>query len=394
MNATAKLLEEFPPIATEAWQQAIANDLKGADPKALLSQTPEGLAVKPFYRAEDIAGLKFTDAPPGHFPYARGARSRAAGKSAKKSTRRIRPRPIARPALRWTLAPTKSPFAGPPFETPPISPRSSPTSTKFLFTLRPPPMHTRCYPPARITGCIHRPRAARTSAAFDPLANADFAAEVLAVAPPAFAPFAISAAHCKQAQANSATQIGVALAAAVEYLAAMSDRGVDIDRAATAVEFSFTIAANYFFEIAKLRAFRMAWARVVESFAGSRSSARARIAARTTAKPEAAANAHCNILRGATAAMAAVLGGADSIIVAPFDEHSKSPNESSRRLARNTQLLLRHEAGFARVADAAGGSYYLESITDFLARAAWKTVQEIESRGGYRMAGAGFGRKD
>lgn len=392
MNATAKLLEEFPPIATEAWQQAIANDLKGADPKALLSQTPEGLAVKPFYRAEDIAGLKFTDAPPGHFPYARGARSMAGWQ--------IREEIHATDPVEANCAASAALAAGADeiaFCRPAI--RNAADLAAILANLHEIPVHFADADEPLIRLLDHRlhqrPRAARTSAAFDPLANADFAAEVLAVALPAFAPFAISAAHCKQAQANSATQIGVALAAAVEYLAAMSDRGVDIDRAATAVEFSFTIAANYFFEIARLRAFRMAWARVVESFAGSRSSARARIAARTTAKPEAAANAHCNILRGATAAMAAVLGGADSIIVAPFDEHSKSPNESSRRLARNTQLLLRHEAGFARVADAAGGSYYLESITDFLARAAWKTMQEIESRGGYRMAGSeGLGSKD
>ena len=86
--------------------------------------------------------------------------------------------------------------------------------------------------------------------------------------------------------------------------------------------------------------------------------------------------------------MAAVLGGADSVTVAPFDACYKQPDEASRRLARNTQLLLKHEAWMGRVADAAGGSYYVEALTDFLAREGWKRMQEIEARGGYRKAQA------
>ena len=84
--------------------------------------------------------------------------------------------------------------------------------------------------------------------------------------------------------------------------------------------------------------------------------------------------------------MAAVLGGADSVMVAPFDACYRGPDEASRRLARNTQLLLKHEAGMGRVADAAGGSYYVETITDFLASEGWKIMQGIEARGGYRKA--------
>ncbi len=192
----------------------------------------------------------------------------------------------------------------------------------------------------------------------------------------------------EEAGATAVEEIGFALAAGVDFLAAMQEREVEVDRAASALEFSFAMGANYFFQIAKLRAFRMMWARAVESFGGTLDGARARIAARTSRWNKTIYDPHVNILRATTEAMAAVLGGADSLMVAPFDECYKQPDEASRRLARNTQLLLKHEAWLGRVADAAGGSYYVEAITDFLAREGWKRFQEIEARGGYRKAQA------
>ncbi len=382
MTANDKLLEEFPAIGTAAWEQAIARDLKSADAiKTLEWQTPEGLAVKPFYRAEDIAELKFPAAGPGEFPYARGART-AGGWQIREVIDATDPAEANRGAV-VALAAGADEIA---FSRAEIENASD--LDAILAHLKEIPVHFAAAGEPLIQLLIGRlrkqPRAARTSAACDPLANPGFAAETLRIAPPAFTPFAIDAAQGESAEANSAEQIGAALAAGVEYLAALSDCGADIDRAASAVEFSFAIGTNYFFEIAKLRAFRMGWARVVESFGGSRQNAKARIAARTVPRNEAAADAHLNILRGTTAAMAAVLGGADSVVVAPFDEPSKTPDEPSRRLARNTQLLLRHEGCFARVADAGGGAYYLESVTDFLACAAWKAMQETEARGGYR----------
>jgi len=111
-----------------------------------------------------------------------------------------------------------------------------------------------------------------------------------------------------------------------------------------------------------------------------------RIHARTSQWNKTIYDPHVNILRGTTEAMSAILGGADSISVAPFDECYKAPDEASRRLARNTQILLKHEALFSQVADPGGGSYYLESITDSIARASWELMQKIESHGGFRKA--------
>jgi len=168
----------------------------------------------------------------------------------------------------------------------------------------------------------------------------------------------------------------------------MEESGVDAIRAAKAIEFSFAIGSNYFFQIAKLRAFRMVWARVVESFGGTGEEGRARIAARTSRWNKTVYDPHVNVLRATTEAMAAVLGGADSVAVAPFDECFGKPDGAAGRLARNTQLVLKHEAWLGRVADAGGGSYYLEAITELLAREGWKRMQEIEARGGYRKAQA------
>ncbi len=232
------------------------------------------------------------------------------------------------------------------------------------------------------------PRAAEISTGCDALANVEFAAEAIAAAPAGLVPFSIDGATFAEAGATAVEEIGFALAAGVDFLAALAERGVDLNRAAGALEFSFAVGCNYFFEIAKFRAFRMLWARAVESFGGTHEAARARIAARTSQWNKTVYDPHVNILRATTEAMAAVLGGADAVTVTPFDACYKAPDEASRRLARNTQLLLKHEAWLGRVADAGGGSYALETITDFVAREGWRVMQDIEARGGFRRAQA------
>jgi methylmalonyl-CoA mutase len=186
------------------------------------------------------------------------------------------------------------------------------------------------------------PRAAETSTGYDALDSVEFAAEVIPAAPAGLIPFTVHGEAFAEAGGTAVEEIGFALAAGVDFLAALAERGVDVNRAAAALEFSFATGSNYFFEIAKFRAFRMLWARAVESFGGSREAARARIAARTSRWNKTVYDPHINILRATTETMAAVLGGADSVTVTPFDACYKAPDEASRRLARNTQLLLKH----------------------------------------------------
>jgi methylmalonyl-CoA mutase len=180
-------------------------------------------------------------------------------------------------------------------------------------------------------------------------------------------------------------ELGCALAEGVEILAQLTEHGLTIPEITSSVVFSFSVGANYFFEIAKLRAARTLWARIVESFEpGAAESARMTINARTLHATKTIYDAHNNLLRATTEAMAAVIGGTDALQVEAFDETYRVPDAFSRRLARNTQLILKKEAWLDRVADPGGGSYYLETLTDSLAREAWKLLQAIEAVGGFR----------
>jgi methylmalonyl-CoA mutase len=383
---TEKLLEEFPPIAAAEWQAAIARDLKGVDPeKRLTWRTDEGMAVKAFYRAEDLANMAGADVAPGEFPYRRS--TRATGEW------RIREEidvTDVEEANRLAQAAVAAGAEGVSFSGASVAGPSE--LERLLRNLDTIPVHFERADERLIRMLLERqsktPRSAEISTGLDALASLDFAAEVVPAVASGFVPIAIHAESSADAGATAAEEIGFALAAGVDFLAHLAERGVAIDRAAASLEFSFAIGSNYFFEIAKFRAFRLVWARVVESFGGSPQAAKARMAARTSKWNKTVYDPHVNVLRATTEAMAAILGGADAVTVAPFDACAKAPDEASRRLARNTQLLLKHEALLGRVADAGGGSYALEKITDFLAHEGWKTMQEIEARGGFLKAQA------
>jgi methylmalonyl-CoA mutase len=380
--ASDNLLEEFPLVSTQSWEEVISRDLKGADyTKKLVWQSEDGLAVKPYYRAEDIAGLEYLAAAPGSFPYVRGDRSTGDWRI-REEVDAVDPATANRSACTAVVAGAEE--IG--FRNVRIG-NASDLAT-LLANLQEIPIHFQNASEALILLLIERKMPLPVSTGWDPLTHLDFAAEVATTAPHTFVPFTIRGDEFEESGATAVQEIGFTLAAAIDFLAEMQSRKVDVNRAAAALAFSFTIGSDYFFQIAKLRGFRLLWARAVESFGGSLESAKARIHARTSRWNETIYDPHVNILRGTTEAMSAALGGADSISVAPFDECYKAPEEAGYRLARNTQILLKQEALLSRVADPGGGSYYLEVITDFIARESWKTMQAIEVAGGYRKARA------
>ncbi len=378
--ASDTLLHEFPPVSTRAWEDAIAKDLKGADyAKKLVWQTEDGLAVKPYYRAEDIAGLEYLNAAPGNFPFVRGDRAEADWRICEEIEAQD-PTEANRVACNAVVAGAEEiAFLQ-------VQVASAPDLDVLLAHLQEIPVHFQNADEALIRLLLERKWNAGVSTGCDPFKNLEFAAEAIAKSPTTFVPFTISGSQFEESGATAVQEVGFTLAAGIDFLAEMQSRKVDINRAAASVTFSFAIGSNYFFQIAKLRAFRLLWARAVESFGGKRESAKARIHARTSRWNETIYDPHVNILRGTTEAMSAALGGADSICVAPFDECYRMPDEASRRLARNTQILLKQEALLSRVADPGGGSYCLEVITDFIAREGWKTMQAIEAAGGFRKA--------
>jgi methylmalonyl-CoA mutase len=382
--ASNHLLQEFPSVSTELWEEVIRRDLKGAEyDKKLIWHTAVGLAVKPYYRAEDIAVFEYPHVVPGAFPYARSARSNGDW--------RIREEIDAADSEEANRAAQSSLLAGAEeiafrnayFE-------SASDLEILLANLENIPVHFANAGEPQLRLLIEQLNKRQTpspvSTGWNPLTNLDFAANVIASAPPSLVPFTIYGEAFEESGATAVEEVGFTLAAAIDYLAGMQERKVDAGRAATMITFSFSTGTAFFLQIAKLRAFRMVWAQAVECFGGTYENAKARIHARTSRWNKTVYDPHVNILRGTTEAMSAVIGSADSITVAPFDECYKAPDEASRRLARNTQIILKREALLSRVADPGAGSYCLEVITDFIARAGWKLMQEIEVAGGYGKA--------
>lgn len=192
----------------------------------------------------------------------------------------------------------------------------------------------------------------------------------------------VSARPYHDAGASSVEELAFALATGTDYLRWLCDDGLTVDAAAAQILFEHCVGTELFLEIAKLRAARRLWARVVEAAGGGADARRLALHARTSWRDQSLLDPEVNHLRTTTGVFAAALGGADSITALPFDAATGLPSEEGERLAANTQLVLREESHLERVADAGGGSWYLESLSDALARGAWKRFQEIEAAGG------------
>ena len=172
------------------------------------------------------------------------------------------------------------------------------------------------------------------------------------------------------------------LSTAVAYLRAMEERGLSVDETAAHMRFTVSIGANLFLEIAKIRALRELWAIIVKECGGSEEAAKIRLHARTSFWTLSKVDPWVNLLRGSAQAFSAIMGGVDSIDVLPFDAAVRMPDEFSRRIARNCPLILLGECNLDKVVDPAGGSWYLENLTDEASRKIWEFFQGIEKEGG------------
>ncbi|HXM43565.1 MAG TPA: methylmalonyl-CoA mutase family protein [Bryobacteraceae bacterium] len=351
-------LAEFPPVSTADWDAVVLKDQKGAAPKTKL-----------FYRAEDLNGLEYLHSTPGEFPYTRGTR----GENKWKIREVVHDPAEAQAAL----------DAGADEICIVVGERDI---DEVLETLPACAVHFQAgQRAAEVLEALVRRPVSCGSVDYEPLADLDRAARVVrAVCAPEFRPVTVGAHRFSEAGATIVQELGFALTEGVEIMAQLTDRGLTPDEAAQAMAFSFAIGSNYFLEIAKLRAARTLWARAMGGFRPAEAgSGRMTIDARTSHSTKTVYDAYVNALRATTEAMAAAIGGADSIQVEAFDETYRDPDEASRRLARNTQLILKEEAWLDRSVDPAGGSYYLETLTDSLVREAWKMLQQIEAAGGF-----------
>lgn len=190
------------------------------------------------------------------------------------------------------------------------------------------------------------------------------------------------------AGASAARELAIAITTGIAYLRAADEAGLEPARAASQIEFTLAVGPDQFQEIAKLRAVRRLWARVLELSGVPEDGRRSTTLARTSDRMLAGIDPWSNMLRATTAGFAAAVGGAEGLGITPFDTvvvdavGGAGPSGLGRRIARNTQLILQDEVGVRRVADPAGGSWYVESLTDALARAAWERIQQTEANGG------------
>lgn len=371
---TTKLFEQFPPVTREQWEQAISRDLKGAGyAKKLLWQTEEGITVKPYYRAEDIAGLPWLGTAPGEFPFLRGTSPANHWKIRElvDETNPMEANSLAHKALAGGAE--EICFSSPAVAT-------AEDFAALVAGLDAASLHFEG------SETLYRLAAGRAdgSVALDPNTDIELASELLAGARPGFKTAVIPGCRFGDSGATIVQELGYSLAAGVEFLAAMTGRGMEAARANQALAFTFSIGSNYFFEIARLRAARLLWARILVSFGVPPAEARATLWCRTSWWNKTIYDPYVNLLRTTTEAMSAAAGGADALIVLPFDLAYRPAGEFSLHLARNTQTILKHEAWLDRVADPAGGSWYVEALTASIARESWKLLQETEAKGGYQ----------
>ncbi|ESZ28035.1 methylmalonyl-CoA mutase [Mesorhizobium sp. L2C066B000] len=204
---------------------------------------------------------------------------------------------------------------------------------------------------------------------------------------PKFNSISISGYHMQEAGATLVQELAFTLADGREYVRAALKKGLDVDHFAGRLSFFFAVGMNFFMEAAKLRAARLLWARIMEEFEPKKpSSLMLRTHCQTSGVSLQEQDPYNNIVRTAYEALAAVLGGTQSLHTNSFDEAIALPTEFSARIARNTQLILQHETGVTKVVDPLAGSYYVESLTAELADKAWALIEEIEAIGGMTKA--------
>ena len=415
-NSNEKLFSDFSPVSTEQWLDKIVADLKGADyEKKLVWKTNEGFSVKPFYREEDIKDLRTMDSFPGEFPYVRGTKKDSndwlvrqdivvgdfkasnikaldiLNKGITSLGFKIKGKDVNEENIAILLSGIFPECIELNFTT--CNMRSV-----ELIRLLTDYFKAKKYDCTKIRGSINidfigsilKKGVVKEEWLTEMVAAIDTAVEL-----PSFRILAVNAHLFNDAGSFISQELAYALAWGNELMNKLVERGIDPTDVAKNIKFNFGVGANYFMEIAKFRAARWLWAEIVKAYQtdcpdeGCDCAAKMNILARTSYFNQTVFDAHVNMLRTQTEAMSASIAGVDSMLISPFDESFKISDEFSERIARNQQLLLKEECHFDKVVDPAGGSYYIETLTNSIAKEAWKQFIEIEEKGFYEMVKSG-----
>ncbi|MEU5691124.1 methylmalonyl-CoA mutase [Actinosynnema sp. NPDC020468] len=418
----------------DAWRRAL-NDVTGKDVDALTWETPEGIAVKPVYGAEDLAGLDFLGTYPGIAPYLRGPyptmyvnqpwtiRQYAGFSTAEESNAFYRrnlaagqkglsvafdlathrgydsdhPRVAGDVGMAGvaidSIYDMRQLFDGIPLDRMSVSMTMNGAVLPVL-ALYVVAAEEQGVAPELLAGTIQndilKEFMVRNTYIYPPTPSMRIISDIFSFTSrrmPKFNSISISGYHMQEAGATADLELAYTLADGVEYLRAGRDAGLDVDAFAPRLSFFWAVGMNFFMEVAKLRAARLLWAKLVKTFEPkSPKSLSLRTHCQTSGWSLTAQDVFNNVARTCVEAMAATQGHTQSLHTNALDEALALPTDFSARIARNTQLLLQQESGTTRVIDPWGGSAFVERLTHDLANRAWAHIAEVEAAGGMARA--------
>ena len=435
----ARARGRFPRTSLKAWREAAARETKGADPETLVWHTPEGLDVKPLYTPEDLEKIEIEGHPagalPGFAPYLRGPRAtmyagrpwtirQYAGFSTAEDSNAFYRRNLAAGQTGLSVAfdlathrgydsdhervegdvgkagvaidsveDMKILFDGIPLDEISVSMTMNgavlPVLAGYIVAAEEQGVSRESLA-GTIQNDILKEFMVRNTYIYPPVPSMRIVADIIgytATHMPRFNSVSISGYHMQEAGATAVQELAFTLADGLEYVRAARAAGLDIDAFAPRLSFFFCVGMNFFVEIAKLRAARLLWAQFIKEFKPEDPrSLMLRTHCQTSGVSLTEQDPHNNIVRTAYEALAAVLGGTQSLHTNAFDEALALPTDFSAKIARNTQLILAEETGVPHVVDPLGGSYYVEHLTHSLAKAAQELIDEVEAMGGMTRA--------
>ena len=419
----------------EAWRAAAVKALRGEPVDSLVWHTPEGIPVKPLYTAADTKGLPHADTLPGFAPFVRGPqptmyaqrpwtiRQYAGFSTAEESNAFYRrnlegggqgvsvafdlathrgydsdhPRVVGDVGKAGvaidSIEDMKILFDGIPLDRVSVSMTMNgavlPVLAGYIVAAEEQGVRQ-----DQLAGTIQndilKEFMVRNTYIYPPAPSMRIIGDIIGYTTqhmPKFNSISISGYHMQEAGATAVQELAFTLADGHDYVRAAIERGLDVDAFAGRLSFFFAIGMNFFMEVAKLRAARLLWSRIMSEFAPKKpGSLMLRTHCQTSGVSLTAQDPYNNIVRTTVEALAAVLGGTQSLHTNSFDEAIALPTDFSARIARNTQLILAEETGVTRVVDPLGGSYYVEALTHSLAAHAWDLIQEVEGLGGMTKA--------
>lgn len=410
MESTEKLFSEFPPVSIADWEAKIRADLKGADyDKKLIRKTLDNIIIKPYYTAEDLGPIEYIKHKAGEFPFPKDDYSKGNHWEIRQDfvvhdideTIEKASAAIMRGATAIGFDVSRkgdlyfhdckkliSAIGLPHNKVHFIVGDNGPQVLDFLL---------------RTVEALGIDKASiRGSVEFDPLAHLalsggfynnpedDFAdaARLISMAKelPGLRVIAVNSHFLSDGGATVVQELAIGLSMISDYLVKLSEREADPFAVSGHLQWNLGVGSDYFMEIAKIRAARQLFAALLSGF-GNRSDGQPLfIHSITTTWNKTLYDPHVNMLRLTTEAMAAVLGGCNSLVVRPFDSVYNEPGDFSERLARNIQAILKEESYFGKVIDPAAGSYYIESLTRSLVENAWALFLKVDDMGGFVKA--------